>query len=272
MNYRHIYHAGNFADVVKHVVLTIVFQALQRKKTPFCFLDTHGGIGLYSLHSVQTQKKQEYQNGIAKLFFQNKNAMPQSIKDYLTIVANYNARHELYYYPGSPVIAADLLSQQDQIIICELHPEDVQTLKENMSTRVPAAIHHLDAYSGMKAFIPPKLKRGLVLIDPPFEVNNEFQCINDSLKVALKHWRSGHFMLWYPIKDHDAVKQFHRDIELLDAPHFFIHFKLNTPAEDNRLSACGILLINPPWQVKELLIDTILPYLADKLEAAWEII
>ncbi|OGT43204.1 MAG: hypothetical protein A3F13_03325 [Gammaproteobacteria bacterium RIFCSPHIGHO2_12_FULL_40_19] len=270
MNYRHSYHAGNFADVVKHAILVVLLQSLKRKETPFCFLDTHAGIGLYELQSEQAQKKQEYENGIAKLFAQDKNALPHPIQDYLAVVQKYNAAQQLHFYPGSPIVAEELLRPCDQMILCELHKEDNLTLKENFSGTKNIAAHHMDGYLGMKAFLPPKEKRGLVLIDPPFEATNEFECIFNALQRALKHWRSGHFMVWYPIKNHAALQAFYDDIALLKTENLKIHFSLSEPVEVGKLSSCGILLINPPWQVKEMLENSVLPTLATLLDAKWE--
>ncbi len=266
MNYRHCYHAGNFADVVKHAVLVVLLQALQRKDTPFCFLDTHAGIGLYDLQSLQTQKKQEYNNGIAKLFFADTNELPLPLQNYLSVVKKYNANNQLHFYPGSPLIADALLRSQDQMILCELHKEDYQTLKDNFSKRKNSAQHYMDAYCALKAFVPPKLKRGLVLIDPPFEITDEFEQLTNALQRTLKHWRAGHFMIWYPIKNHDAVHSFYHSIRSFNVEHLIIDFKLNEAVEEGKLSACGILLINPPWQVKET-IETLLPYLSSALQA-----
>lgn len=271
MNYRHIYHAGNFADVIKHVLLIAILQALQKKENPLCFLDTHAGIGLYALDSIQAQKKQEYENGIAKLFYENRETMPSVIQDYVSIVKNYNNKN-LRYYPGSPLVAANAMRAQDEMILCELHPDDYQTLKNTISGQSIIATHHLDAYSAIKAFTPPKLKRGLVLIDPPFEVTDEFDRIHHALLNALKHWRLGLFMVWYPIKNHIAVQKFYCDIKAIKVPHLIIQFGLNTGIEDGKLSQCGLLLINPPWKIKELLETSLLPYLSDKLDSRWKIL
>lgn len=271
MNYRHLYHAGNFADVVKHVVLIVLLQALQRKEAPFCFLDTHAGIGLYELESAEAQKKQEYENGIAKLFAESSETLPAAIHDYLTIVRQYNAGNHLSIYPGSPYIAGQLLRSQDQMILCELHPADYLALKENMRGAKSVAIHHIDAYLAMKAFIPPKQKRGLVLIDPPFEITHEFEKITHALEKALTHWRGGNFMVWYPLKNKSAVADFYRDIQQLQAEYCILHFSLTTEVAPGKLSACGILLINPPWQIKETLANT-LPALSSALQLHWEFV
>lgn len=271
MNYRHVYHAGNFADAIKHLILVVLLQALQRKETPFCFLDTHAGIGLYELQSTQTQKKQEYNNGIAKLLSLDKNNFPQPLQDYIQIVQKYNVDNQIDFYPGSSFMADNCMRAQDQLILCELHKEDIQTLKDNFKNAKNVAIHHMDGYLAMKAFLPPKQKRGLVLIDPPFEVTNEFEQIFQALTRALKHWRSGHFMVWYPIKNHDAVNEFYDHIKTLNTENMIIHFSLDEMIEAGKLSSCGILLINPPFQVKET-VEAVLPTLSKILHAQWEFV
>src|SRR3990167_11421755 len=158
MNYRHTYHAGNFADVVKHLLLTTVIQAVSRKPTPFCFLETHAGVGLYALNEARAQKNKEYENGIGKLFF-DQSSVPAFAQPYLDVVRQYNAPNKLAYYPGSPLIALSLLREHDKMICCELHPEDYVALKENFRHQSQVAVHHLDGYLGLKAFLPPKLKR-----------------------------------------------------------------------------------------------------------------
>jgi len=270
MNYRHCYHAGNFADVIKHVVLIVLLQALQRKETPFCFLDTHAGIGLYELQSEQAQKKQEYENGIGKLFSLDATQLPPALQTYLSIVKKYNSDN-LDLYPGSPLIAENVLRPHDQMILCELHSDDVRTLKDNFTGAKNVAIHHNDGYLGMKAFLPPSVKRGLVLIDPPFEVTDEFSQIFLALKRALKHWRSGHFMIWYPIKNNAGVEKFYTDIRSLQMEHLIIQISLNNLIDEGKLSACGILLMNPPWQVKET-IETVLPVLSETMHAKCELV
>lgn len=270
MNYRHLYHAGNFADVLKHVVMIALLRAISRKEEPFCFFDTHAGIGLYPLQSIEAQKSQEYENGIANLLAVSTDKMPDIIREYTDIINQLNPS-QLCTYPGSPFIAQQCLRKQDQLILCELHPQDVKTLKANMPRHTKMAIHHMDAYLGMKAFLPPKLKRGLVMIDPPFEVNNEFELILQALQQALKHWQSGHFMIWYPIKNQKAVQIFYLKLRSFKKPVFMIEFQLNHPAAVGKLSQCGIVLINPPWQTKELLVSTLLPYLASVLDASWHI-
>src|SRR3989338_649463 len=270
MNYRHLYHAGNFADAVKHVTVIILLEKLSEKEAPFCFLDTHAGIGLYALQSEQAKKSQEYNNGISKIMCAEKNAMPLVVKKYVSIVEKYNADHSVAYYPGSPLIAEECLRAQDQMILCELHPDDYFFLKDNVGKSKQIAIHHMDGYLSMKAFLPPKQKRGLVLIDPPFEASNEFAKIQEAVRISLQHWRAGHYLIWYPMKDEDKVKSFYRAMRALSAPLCMVEFKINAINDEDKLNAFGLMLVNPPWLVKETLENT-LPYLAEKLGGTFKI-
>ena len=270
MNYRHLYHAGNFADVVKHSVLIALINHFKQKETSFCCLDTHAGIGLYELNSIEAQKKQEYETGVSKLFFAEKNEMPPEIQEYISIIQKINTDKQLTFYPGSPWIAKSLMRDQDKLILCELHKEDFQTLKGNFCRENNVSVHNQDAYLGMKAFLPPKEKRGFVLIDPPFEVTNEFDCIESSLKIALKHWKSGCFMVWYPIKDNAPIDRFLKKIATLDVEYINYRFSIDPEQAKTALSQCGILIMNPPWKLSETLEKMVLPYLAKKLDAMWE--
>lgn len=270
MNYRHIYHAGAFSDVVKHCVLLTLIDALKRKDKPFCVLDTHAGIGCYSLHSTETQKTREYQNGIQQLISASE-PMPAIINEYLAIVRKLNAANQLTIYPGSPWLALEALRPDDRLIACELHDDDVITLKEYLDHSDQIAIHHMNGYHAMKAFLPPIEARGLVLIDPPFELTSEFDDILDHLELALKHWRGGVYAIWYPIKDRYDVNNFYRGLRALNFPHLLIEFSLTAIETETGLQSCGIAIINPPWKTQETLSDEVLPYLANALHAQWSI-
>lgn len=259
MNYRHSYHAGNFADVLKHIILITTLGSLASKQTPYCFLDTHAGIGLYDLQSISAQKSQEYLTGIARL-----NAMttppPAEIEQYLNIIKNCNTSSTLRYYPGSPEVASALLRSQDRMVLSELHPDDYQTLKDNLSRKQNTSVHLLDAYKSMKAFLPPKENRGIVLIDPPFEKNNEAASIHQALESALVHWRSGIYLIWYPIKAKGFTPKCNK-------PFINIELQLNTVTDPTKLNACGLAVINPPWKLAKTLETSILPYLEIALDA-----
>lgn len=268
MNYRHSYHAGNFADVIKHVSLIALLTALSRKPTPYCYIDTHAGIGYYDLFSEFAKKSKEYEGGVEKII-QAANP-PSLIKRYLDCVhaINNELTHSqfasLRYYPGSPMIARQLARVHDRIITCELHPQEYQTLKTTFAGDKQVEVHHLDGFLGLKAFLPPKERRGLVLIDPPYENPDEFTRIAHSLPSALKRWETGIYAIWYPIKENAQVKRFYQ--ALTD------HIKLDIlvieltiyPDLPNHLNGSGLVVINPPWQFDESMRE-ILPWVWNAL-------
>ena len=256
MNYRHIYHAGNFADVFKHIVLATLTKAFLRKDTPFCYLDTHAGIGRYDLHSIAAQKSKEYENGIQKVL--SADNVPEVIQEYLSCVQQNQTE---FCYPGSPQIVKHYLRAQDRMILCELHSEDYQTLKKNYSHNKGIAVHHQDAYQSLKAYLPPKEKRGLILIDPPFENTNEFTNITTALTTALKRFETGVYAIWYPIKNYAAIKKFHQQMKQhISRPMLICELSIYPDDVISGLNGSGMLIINPPFQVDEQLSD-LLPWL-----------
>ncbi len=270
MNYRHIYHAGNFADVFKHIVLLALIEALKSKPKSFCLLDTHAGLGLYSLQSVEAQKKQEYQWGIHKLLNTHEPMSPL-IQQYLSYIKYYNAKDELKFYPGSSLLALHAMREIDRLIACELHPEDAHLLKQHLNSYPNAAVHHMNGYYAMKAFIPPKEARGLVFIDPPFENTTEFEEVIEYLTLALKYWRNGIYAIWYPIKDKFKVNHFYHELACLGVPMHRIEFSLLAREDMTGMARCGMVIINMPWQAPELLSTEILPILSAALQATYVI-
>lgn len=268
MNYRHVYHAGNFADVVKHVIMTALITSLSRKETPFCYIDTHAGIGYYDLFSDFAEKTKEYEGGIEKVI-QHEDA-PALVKRYLNCVHDINNKltHSKYaslrYYPGSPMIARHLIRPHDRIVACELHPEDYQTLKTTFSGDKQVAVHHLDGFLGLKAFLPPPEKRGLVLIDPPYEDPDEFSRIVQSLPISLKRWENGIYAIWYPIKEKSQVERFYRTIQQTIHRDILAIELTIYPDIPSHLNGCGLIIINPPWQF-DATIDELLPWLWNTL-------
>ncbi|GAB4222893.1 MAG: 23S rRNA (adenine(2030)-N(6))-methyltransferase RlmJ [Gammaproteobacteria bacterium] len=272
MNYRHSYHAGNFADVVKHVILIRLIKSFLVKDTGFQVLDIHAGIGLYDLACDETQKSREYEHGVAKLIPAMLDTESETIATYLTIIKHYNSSLHLSYYPGSPMITDQLLRPQDKLILCELHPHDHKLLKlQCHQSDNDIAIHHMDGYLALKAFLPPKLKRGLVLIDPPFETPNEFERVTQGITTVLPRWRNGVFMVWLPLKNTYNVNKFYAALKTLSLTYTTIEFTLPALKIANQLSACSIVIINPPWLVADDLAQTILPLLAQALDAQWTI-
>ncbi|MDF2939552.1 MAG: lactate dehydrogenase [Gammaproteobacteria bacterium] len=262
MNYRHIYHAGNFCDVFKHCILICLLESFAAKDKPFCFIDSHAGIGLYDLQSEESMKSQEWQQGIGRIFAASP-PFPKWVADYSNCISQckHTAREDLRYYPGSPYLAKLLMREQDKIILNELHPEDAKLLKATFANDPRVSVHQQDAYQALKALLPPAIKRALILIDPPFEQPNEFDKIAESLNLALKKFATGCYAIWYPIKNRDAVRQFHHKIKALNMANILVG-ELNVLPEDSRfqLNGTGMMIINPPYQLKEKL-EELLPWL-----------
>lgn len=264
MNYRHSYHAGNFADVVKHVCLIALMQSFMQKNTPFCYLDTHAGTGIYNLSLENSQKTQEYLGGIEKIIAADN--PPPLIKTYLDCVHKINNRYagsnfaSLEYYPGSPLIARSLLRPHDRMIACELQVDEYQLLKKTFAGDKQTAIHHNDGFLGLKAFLPPHEKRGLILIDPPYEDPDEFSHIALSLPAALKRFANGVFAIWYPIKEKALLAKFHRSLlQHISQPIYVVELTIY-PDLPQHLNGCGLAIINTPWQF-DTAMEATLPWL-----------
>jgi len=245
VNYRHSFHAGNVADVFKHIVLVRVLEALKAKDTPFCAIDTHAGSGLYRLRAPG-----EFEQGIGRLWPER--ARWPAIESYLAGVAHYNDG-ALRAYPGSPLIIADQLRHQDRAVFIERHPGERSALADNLRDRRAIAIHEADGFAMLKAVIPPRENRGLVLMDPPYEQPQEFTLAADALRDAVRRWRHGIFLLWYPIKHHQPVRQLHAAVQSWSVSSYAA--ELLTLPEDvpQRLNGSGVLLVNPPWRLDEFL-------------------
>lgn len=262
MNYRHVYHAGNFADVVKHVVLTRILDYLKRKPGAFRVIDTHAGVGLYDLSSDEAQKTGEWRGGIGRLL--DASPPPQAeglLRPYLETVRAFNAGHPFRYYPGSPEITRALLRDNDRLTAIELHPDDFTALKTRVAGDWKVRAIQLDGWLAMGAHLPPKEKRGLVLVDPPFEKEGEFDRIADALQRAHKRWPGGTYALWYPIKDHAAVARFRDRLAQSGIPNILdIFFSLRAPSPEPRLDGTGMIVVNPPYVLEDEL-ARLLPFL-----------
>lgn len=249
MNYRHAFHAGNAADCMKHALLVWLIRAMQRKAAGFLLLDTHAGIGRYDLAGEEARRTGEWQGGIGRLLAPGAaedaaDAAP--LADYLALV-----RH-LGLYPGSPVIAAALLRPQDRLIACELHPEDHARLRATMAGWPQAAVHLRDGYEAVGAFLPPKERRALVLLDPPFEQPDEFARLQAVLAQGLRKLPAAVFAIWYPIKHRAPVRAFHQalaDAGVRDVVAAELLWR--EPVAPDRLNGSGLLLVNPPWRFEE---------------------
>jgi len=268
MNYSHSYHAGGFADVFKHTILITLIKAMLRKENGFCYVDTHAGSGAYDLFSEDAKKNKEFDLGIQKIIHQTQTIPLLSL--YAAVVRRINNRlthsviSTLRYYPGSPAFARYFLRKQDRAILCELHPKEFQLLKTHFNQDESVSVQLMDGYQALKAFLPPKERRGLIFIDPPFERPNEFATILSALSVGLKRFSTGIFCIWYPIKERTIIDRFHQGIkEILQKPFLVTEMTLY-PEAGNLLSGCGIVIINPPWQLDKQIGD-FLPSLTKQL-------
>ena len=264
MNYRHAYHAGNFADVIKHITLSALIISLSQKETPFCYIDTHAGAGYYDLFSEFAIKNKEYSQGIEKII-QRENP-PLFIKRYLHCIHQINnqltgAKYaSLRYYPGSPFIARYMMRNQDRLIACELQPQEYQLLKTFFLRDNQVSLHQMDGLLALKALLPPRERRGLVLIDPPYENPDEYKLIVRSLSTALTRWETGIFAVWYPMKEKTQVERFHRSIKENIKKSIFVIELTIYPDLPNHLNGCGLLVINPPWQFDQTM-QRLIPWL-----------
>lgn len=265
MNYRHIYHAGNFADVFKHIVLVMVLGHLRAKDKPFFVLDTHAGIGLYDLDTLEAQKTGEANEGIGRVW--SHADAPEEVRHYLSLVrrANGRGRRTPRFYPGSPVIARDMLREHDRLAVAELHPDDFRLLRRNLGADKRVRAEKTDGYGLLKALLPPPERRGLVLVDPPFEAVDEFDRMARGLREGYKRWATGIYMLWYPVKDAAPVAGFHRVLAETGIPRIVAaEFTLSKEGFTEKLGGCGMIIVNPPWTLRERL-DEIGPWLAGVL-------
>jgi 23S rRNA (adenine2030-N6)-methyltransferase len=269
MNYRHAYHAGNFADVLKHAVLALVLEYMKRKEAPFRVIDTHAGAGRYALASPQAEKTGEWQGGIARLIGPDAKPLPplaaRHLQPYLEVVRRENAGDTLGFYPGSPAIALSLMRPQDTLIANELHPEELARLEQAIGGDRRAKLMAIDAWVALKALLPPKERRGIVLIDPPFEERDEFDRMATGLAQGLQRFATGVYLAWYPIKDMKPVARFHAALAALALPKALrIELMLARPSDPDRLNGCGLIVVNPPYTLEGEL-AAVLPELGRRL-------
>lgn len=260
MNYRHIYHAGNRCDVVKHSVLALILDYLCQKEKGFAVLDTHAGCALYDLDDEKATKTDEAASGIKAVwnyFIREKRDIPPVMKPYFDSILRLNQQDDLRFYPGSPMLISHQLRQQDRLIACELHEEDCHTLRHAMSHDPKAQIHNRSGYEAVKALLPFPEKRGLVLIDPPFEEPSEFDSLTKAIRVVQEHMPTACMAIWYPIKDRPALWSFHEKLADLGIPKILAaEFIYQPEIRHDRLNGSGYIFMNPPWvleeQIKEL--------------------
>jgi 23S rRNA (adenine2030-N6)-methyltransferase len=250
LSYRHGFHAGNFADVHKHVALVMLLEHLQKKATPFCFIDTHAGAGLYDLQSSFAQKHREFESGYLRVAA---GAAPQQqVRRYLECVVAAGVTDPpdvLRSYPGSPRLAQAMLRAEDRMVLAELHNTEVPMLRANLGDGRRVAVHHRDGYEALPGLVPPRERRGLVLLDPSYELRDEFVRTTDALLTAWRKWSTGMFLIWHPLHRNQPVAAFHRKL-VQGGLRKALVAELHVGASDapNRLTGSCLVVVNPPWQ------------------------
>jgi 23S rRNA (adenine2030-N6)-methyltransferase len=258
--YRHAFHAGNHADVLKHIVLVQLMRHMCLKEKGVRLVDTHAGAGSYALDSPQAQKKGEYRQGIARLA--SRDDLPAAVADYLQQVQNLNGEGSLRLYPGSPMLALGLLRPQDQMRLFELHPSDHQLLLGHLGAAKGVEIHRADGFAALKSQLPPPTRRALVLIDPSYEGHDDYARVIDSVGNALRRFAEGVYMVWYPVVNKPGAASMVQGLKSL-APRGWLHARLSVQQTDALgfgLAGSGIVVINPPHTLHSQL-QALLPWL-----------
>jgi 23S rRNA (adenine2030-N6)-methyltransferase len=262
--YRHAFHAGNHADVLKHVVFTRVLRYLNQKDKPYRLVDTHAGAGGYSLEGQYAQKKAEYAEGIGRLW--ERDDLPEAVADYLSCVREFNPDGRLAQYPGSPAFAQMLLRPQDQLRLFELHNTDHRILASYLGETKGVQVFNADGFDGLKGHLPPPSRRGLVLMDPSYEGHNDYGRVIASLREALLRFAEGVYMVWYPQVTKLEASQLPRRLEAL-APKGFLHLRLTVQPLDSQgfgLAGSGVFILNPPYTLHDEM-QEVLPWLVETL-------
>lgn len=275
MNYRHAFHAGNFADVVKHSVLVLLIERLKAKDAAFRVVDSHAGRGLYYLTSEEAKRTGEWQNGIGRLYGRPLGPpLAELVAPYLGAVRAAN-KQGLRRYPGSPWIARHLLRRQDRLTAIELHPEDATALARLFEGDRQVKVIALDGWLALGSFVPPKERRGLVLIDPPYEERKEFDQLLASFVKAYERWPTGIYALWYPVKDLQSIARFRRGLSDSGVPRLLrAELTVRGRAVGGTFNGAGLVICNAPWQFEETLealLAALVPILSDGPGAGYQI-
>lgn len=262
LSYRHSFHAGNHADVLKHLVLTLILQSLKQKEKGFFYLDTHSGVGRYSLFSAEAEKTGEYLEGIARLW--ERKDLPEEILLYINEIKKIN-RGKLKFYAGSPLLAVQQLREQDRALLTELHPNDFPLLRQEFAKYPNVVTKRENGFQQLKAALPPKEKRGLILIDPPYELKEDYELVVKAIQDGYKRFATGVYAIWYPVVLRQHTKRIVRGlIETGIRKILQIELSVRPDSDQRGMTASGMIVINPPWQLESQM-KNILPYLTEVL-------
>jgi 23S rRNA (adenine2030-N6)-methyltransferase len=258
MNYRHAFHAGNFGDVLKHVVLMMLVEHLKKKPAPFLYLDTHAGGGLYDLSEAEAQRSGEYKSGIGRLLDMPEAVLSPEVSAYVRLVRDCAGpgKSAITAYPGSPLILSMLRRPADRLVLAETHVKEAQSLRGLLGRGRLVSILESDGYAALKAQLPPRENRGLVLIDPPYESDQEFDRILAALEMAFERWPTGMYCVWYPLTERAAPVRFRRDLERSGIRRV-LNATLSVLPDDAAVGmrGAGVTIINPPWMLDERLTE-----------------
>ena len=276
LSYRHAFHAGNFADVLKHSVLSLVLDYMTRKEKGFCYIDSHSGAGMYQLADEYAQKTGEFKGGIAKIV--NDVDAPEALEPYLSLINSLNltssqrtksenadTTKELDVYPGSPGIAKAFVRRQDSSHLFELHPTDIQHLKDFCQRWRKVFVKQSDGYKGVLGLLPPPSRRGVVLIDPPYELKEDYQKAVKTIIKAYTKFSTGTYILWYPVVTRELIDQMSNAFSKSEVKNVLqVEFCLENDTDEYGMTGTGLFIVNPPWQLTAQLKE-ILPYMKTKL-------
>ncbi|EKO3510671.1 23S rRNA (adenine(2030)-N(6))-methyltransferase RlmJ [Vibrio fluvialis] len=266
LSYRHSFHAGNHADVVKHIVQSLILSSLQQKDKPFVYHDTHSGVGRYDLTHEWSEKTGEYKQGIARLWQQTE--VPEDIHSYLDAIKALNDDGELRYYPGSPRVARTHLRSHDRMVLTELHPSDYPLLEQEFHRDRQVAIFKEDGFARLKGSLPPKERRGLVLIDPPYELAKEYRDVVQAIAQSYKRWATGIYAIWYPVVNRCDIDDMIEGLQGLGIRKILqIELGVSPDTNERGMTASGMIVINPPWKLESQM-QSILPFLKEAIAPA----
>jgi 23S rRNA (adenine2030-N6)-methyltransferase len=259
LSYRHSYHAGNHADVLKHIVLSLCIEYLKEKEKPFIYLDTHSGAGRYLLKSEHAEKTGEYLTGINRIWQQTET--PALLEPYMRVMHYYNRGEQLKYYPGSPLIAKHLLRDHDKLHMTELHSSDYPLLRHEFLKDKRANVIRQDGYHQLKSQLPPQQRRGIILIDPSYELKTDYQQAVSAIQEGYKRFATGIYALWYPVVSRTQTQRMIKDLVGTGIKRILqIELAVKPDNTQKGMTASGMIVINPPWQLAQQM-ETLLPWL-----------
>lgn len=257
LSYQHEYHAGNFADVHKHLCLRVLFESLLKKDKPFCFIDCHAGSGRYDLQSPEARKTGESATGIANIWGQEE--FSGTTAAYLDAVTSLNPDGILHHYPGSPELARQWMRPQDAAILFELHPQAQQALRRHFGYDRRFSLHARDCYEGLPALVPPAIKRGLVLLDPSYEIKEEYQQVVELVARAQRRWANAIYALWYPLLPAARHRDLLRGLKQSGTGNILVsEMAISAPQDTGGMYGSGLAIVNPPWQADDAM-EALLP-------------